>query len=729
MGAIIFIIATIASIYWFNRFYRSLSNNLPPVSSRRRVISIDHSPAAQRQMPVVTPVEQVKVPESQPPARLLPIIPQIAAIDSHSAALPNFSTTPTPTEESLLFRLLVQGLVVISMISTDLAAGTHSSLIGILFTTIGAGWSWHRRRNAKHWLNISVSVTSLAILIGLLVPILFKDLQLAIANYLILVDGVAQPIKLSAYISFWLGMLFAALQMGLSFHLYNRQILGYCFVTSGLLIGVAASLSQNLGFPILLCGLIAIAMPALMLDYRSRIALKPIGITTIATPKQLSYRHLPWQYLSQLAAISIGLGLIVAVFLPTFHLPHLALKPTELDRLHTIAQKEQNPLPEATSSPTSNPSPPATNTPTPELTELELAAKVLGQPENNNYPELIKQHNLQLSPEAIRQFQQFTQKILDTSPKPLKSDFDRVSYIAEYLKLHHKADPQQSDSTNLPPLDAKSYQKLIAQCTATPKDCQLVGDIKDLQIFYTSLLRSIGIPARLKTGDKIDEIDPQTKMYPRSTEPAQSQTEVYFANWGWLKLDPTPDRPLLKLDSQQLAQFQQSLPPAAQPTPTPQSSPTSSSPIPLKSPPPKPPAAQANGKATPEIWRILVMAIAICGGIIWYLWYQNQQQQQLAKLPPIEQIYRSMVTNLSNQGLVKHPAQTQLEYADSASKIYHPQIAKVVWEISQLYTAWRYGKQRIDVKQLAKKLQYLQHLQQLADKKRRKQWFDRQKSR
>ena len=104
------------------------------------------------------------------------------------------------------------------------------------------------------------------------------------------------------------------------------------------------------------------------------------------------------------------------------------------------------------------------------------------------------------------------------------------------------------------------------------------------------------------------------------------------------------------------------------------------------------------------------------------------QQQQLAHLPPVEQIYRSMLANLSKQGLSKRPAQTQLEYADSASKIYHPQIAKVVWEISQLYTAWRYGKQKIDIKQLAKKLQDLQHLQQLAAQRQRQKWLANLKS-
>jgi hypothetical protein len=70
-----------------------------------------------------------------------------------------------------------------------------------------------------------------------------------------------------------------------------------------------------------------------------------------------------------------------------------------------------------------------------------------------------------------------------------------------------------------------------------------------------------------------------------------------------------------------------------------------------------------------------------------------------------------MLTNLSKQGLTKHPAQTQLEYAQTARDRYPTAIARTIWEISQLYTAWRYGKQRINIQQLAKKYQYLQHLQ------------------
>lgn len=217
-----------------------------------------------------------------------------------------------------------------------------------------------------------------------------------------------------------------------------------------------------------------------MLDYRSRLALPPVGIVQIA-PKQLPHQHLPWRYLSQLAAISIGIGLMLSIFLPNFHLP-----PTGLERLPTLAQKSN--LPKITPQATSSPQP--ANTP---ANIREIATKLLSQPGNNNYPDTIKQDNLQLPPELATQLQQSTQKILATSPQPLESDFDRAAYLADYLKQHHQ-DPPPSVA-NLPPIDAKLIQQLTAKCAAAPSTCKLGGNKQDIPVVYTSMLRSIGIPA------------------------------------------------------------------------------------------------------------------------------------------------------------------------------------------------------------------------------------------
>ena len=602
----------------------------------------------------------------------------------------NFRSSPAPTEESLLLRVLIHGLFVVSAIGADVAGGTHFSLIGIPFTTIGAAWSWYRRHHAKHWLNISVSALSLVIIMMVFVPNFTREWQ----------TNIAPGAEKLTSIAILLGILLILLQMGLSFHLYSRRILGYGIVSSTIAIAVAATLSKNISFLVLLVGFVAIAIPALMLDYRSRLQLKPLGIKQLPTPQQL-----PWQYLIQVAAGSIALGLMLAVFLPNFQTPKLSDSTPGVNEIQTLAEKYRSQDPNSPPQPTQ-----PTKTQTPQLNPREVARNVLGQPGNNNYPDIIKQNNLQLPPEVSSQLTEFTQRVLTTSPQPLNSDFDRSAYIAEYLKQHHQDDLQQLDSTKLPPFDAQTIQKLIAQCPADPKDCKLVGQRQDLPIVYTSMLRSIAIPSRLKTGDKLDEIDPTTRTYPRSLQQPQSQSEVYFPNWGWFPLDPTPDRPLLNPTPAQLAQLQQNL------SPDPQLSPPSTS-EPSPRTPADSPAPQPSWNPDPVILRIAITAIALSGGMIWYLWYQHQEQAKLSKLPAVEQIYQLMLRNLGDRGLTKLPTQTQLEYANSASKIYQPQIAKVILEISQIYTTWRYGKQKIDIKQLAKKLQYLQHLQQLAKKR------------
>lgn len=720
MGVLLFTIVLVAAIYVMSYFLRGRSGI---VYSRREPFALGYPRAAGHVDPIVTPVNEVNQIPARLPQIALNFEPTIAptpAVNQFrtSEVAPNFSTTPSKIEESLLFRSLTLALFAVSIISIDFAAGTQLSWVGVPFVTVGAAWSWHRRYHASHWLNTVVSVASIAIVFGVFVPILFKQIPLAI-------QSIAPANKMAATLELTLATISILLQMGLSFHLYSRRVLGYCVLISGILIGVAAGLSQSIGFLILLCGFMAIAMPTLMLDYRSRLALQPLAIAPIPSKGQLSYRHLPWKYLTQIAAIAIGLGLILAVFLPNFQLPNFSFPRAGIDPLQTLAQPYRQP----NSSHQSPPDPALTSLPQPQ----ELAKQVLAQPTNNNYPNTIKGENLQLPPELARQLQQFTKNILATSPQPLNSDFERATYLAEYLKQHHQSAPP---SSKLPLLDQKLIEELIAKCTAQPQACKLVGNKQDLPVVYTSMLRSIGIPARLKTGDQPAQIDPQTKLYPRPAEQPQSQTEVYFPNWGWFGLDSAPDRPIVNPTAAQLDQLEAQSQQQFTPSPSPQSSPNNSTPQPnspqsIDNPSPQtsptPPAELAK-PLDPNIFKAITIILAIIGGIILYYSYQRQQQQQLASLPPIERIYRSMLLSLSKTKNSKTPAQTQLEYAHSITNTEHPQIAKVVLEISQLYTAWRYGKQKIDVQQLSKKLQNLQHLQQLAEKRKHQQWIATQKS-
>jgi Transglutaminase-like superfamily len=750
MGGILFIIVLVASIYLMSSFFRARSSGIG--LSRREPFLLNHPRATMQVEPKVTPVDEdsKKIPDRLPQVNI-DYVPAIAPLPERSLTkevIPNFTSNQSKIEESLLFRSLALAMFAISVIAVDLAAGTRFMWTAIPFASIGAGWSWYRRHHAKDVVNIVVSVASLAILFGVFVPILFKQIP---------------PLpKLAATLGLMLGAMMIALQMGLSFHLYSRRILGYSFVTSAILIAVAASLIQNIGthnlafvwlqnivFLLLFCKFVAIAIPTLMLDYRSRLALPPISIQSISSPGQLPYQHLPWKYLTRLAAMVIGLGMVLSIFAPNFHLPDLSFKPNNLDQIQALAQKYRPP----------NSNPPASTAPTssnpPPIDQKALASKVFGQPSNNNYPAEIKQDHLQLPPEVAGQLQQFTQKILATSPQPLPSDFDRAAYLAEYIR-NNFLDGQDMPPADIDaPLNAKLIQRRMSECPANANPPCPLANVQDNPALYTAMLRSIGIPARLKTGDKLAQLDPQTQLYPRPIEHQSSQTEIYSPNWGWVGLNSTPnDRPIVNLPTEQLAQLQAqaqqlaptpspSIAPTPPPNPNPATPPIDSSnqsPADLKNsidnsshnsptnnsaPPPLP---ELPKDLDLTIIKVVIVILAIGGGIAWYLRHRTKEQQQLANLPPIERIYRSMIISLSKTGNAKVRSQTQLEYAHSIKNTEHPQIAKVVAEISQLYTAWRYGKEKIDVQHLAKKLQNLKHLQQLAADRQRQQWISNQKA-
>jgi hypothetical protein len=757
VGLTVFIIISIGAIWWCFKLL-SGSNDLP-MRSRREPFALGYPRASTSVDPVIVPVDDVQKNTVQLPPLAVnfgSIAPPLLAADPKTEVSPNFITSPSKIEESLLFRSLVLAMFAVSIISVDFAAGTHFSWIGIPFVTIGTIWSWYRRHDAKHWLNILVSIVSLALVFATSVPVLFKQIAPAI-------DLLPSSSKLAATLELTLGSIVVLLQMGLSFSLYSRRVLGYCLLISIILIGVAAGLSQNIGFFILLCGWMTIAIPTLMLDYRSRLALPPMGIASLSSQSKDRSTPIPWKYLTKLAAIAIAIGLIISIFIPNFQLPDLAFKQAGIDKLQTLAQKYKTPNSNLPSSPAPSPisSPPP-------IDDRALASKVLGQSGNNNYPELIKQENLQLPPELSNRLQQFTQQILATSPQPLKSDFDRSTYLAEYLKQHHQDAPPPANFADLPPLDSKLIQQSIAKCTAAPQTCKMVGNKQDLPVVHTSMLRSIGIPARLKTGEQLAQLDPQTKLYPRPPAQPPSQTEMYAPNWGWVPLDATPDRPVLNLTPQQrsgltgLKDGQDSAigtssAPVSQPSSpitspsgfrdgqdsaigtssaaasqlSPNDAPAQPDPntsINHPSPPITSPAESPKLDFNLIILKTIAVTIIIVGVFALWLFRYRQQQQQLATLPPIERIYRSMLTSLSKTGNTKLPAQTQLEYAQSIKNTEHPQIAQVTAEISQLYTAWRYGNQKIEIDKLARKLQNLQHLQQLAANRQRQQWFAHQKA-
>ncbi|MBE9125107.1 MULTISPECIES: transglutaminase TgpA family protein [unclassified Coleofasciculus] len=225
-------------------------------------------------------------------------IGQLRLLPGFNQLWQRLQTMPPPhqIENSLGLRVLVQALVIVGIIATDIAAETQMSLWAIPLSLIGATWSWYRRRHrniaVKFFLAIGMLLAMGAFFNNLLAQL--NDTRLALAELLIQVQVLH------------------------SFDLPRRKDLGYSMVIGLILLGVAGTLSQTLAFAPLLLIFLAIALPVLILDYQSRLGLspQPKRQTSRKTTKRSS--PLSLGRLSLFLVIVLGLGLAIFALMPRF---------------------------------------------------------------------------------------------------------------------------------------------------------------------------------------------------------------------------------------------------------------------------------------------------------------------------------------------------------------------------------------------------------------------------
>jgi transglutaminase-like putative cysteine protease len=204
---------------------------------------------------------------------------------------------PTPeTENSIGLRVLVQALVIVGIIATDLAAETQISLWAVPLSLLGATWSWYRRRERNITVKFLLAIGML-LAMGVFFARLFgqlNDTRLVLAELLI------------------------QLQVLHSFDLPRRKDLGYSMVIGLILLGVAGTLSQTLAFAPLLCIFLAIALPTLILDYQSRLGLLRTPKRRTASPLIPNASPLSLRRLGVFLVAILGLGLMIFALMPRF---------------------------------------------------------------------------------------------------------------------------------------------------------------------------------------------------------------------------------------------------------------------------------------------------------------------------------------------------------------------------------------------------------------------------
>ncbi len=195
-------------------------------------------------------------------------------------------------EESILFRILTQALVSVGIVATDIAADTTLSFWAVPLSLLGATWSWMRRRErnipTKFLLAIGMLVALAAFFVRMIGGRELNDTRLVLAELLI------------------------QLQVLHSFDMPRRKDLGYSMVIGIILIGVASTLSQTMAFGGVLLVFLAVALPVLVMDYRSRLGLTRSGQPTLKLRK-VNFTALPLTFL-----LTLALGLAVFAVMPRF---------------------------------------------------------------------------------------------------------------------------------------------------------------------------------------------------------------------------------------------------------------------------------------------------------------------------------------------------------------------------------------------------------------------------
>lgn len=196
-------------------------------------------------------------------------------------------------EDSISLRVLVLGLVILGTVATDITSETTFSFWAVPLSIVGTIWSYYRRRNA----NIPIKF---CIAIGMLI---------ALGSFFGRFVGEWNDTRMS------LAQLLIELQVLHSYDTPRRKDLGYSIVIGLILLGVAATLSQTMGFAPVLLVFLGLALPTLVLDYRSRLGLKPLK-TEKFTKKKIVSANLKVLIVNFLVILGLGLGIFAV--LPRF---------------------------------------------------------------------------------------------------------------------------------------------------------------------------------------------------------------------------------------------------------------------------------------------------------------------------------------------------------------------------------------------------------------------------
>ncbi len=227
-----------------------------------------------------------------------------------------FNNTQPKVEQSLLLWAMVVLLAVTAFIGLDLATHTAFSFLAIPFSIAGSLWSYRRRHLSKHPVTYLVSGLAISLILTCLGSAFWGQAIEKAKNFLGSDRDLILPLAA--------GFLLVTVQVAWMWSLcYPRKLAGSIIISTMLMISTLL-IGNNFGFLLVLALFVGLLVPTLMLFYRSAINLKPIGLSIVPRPRQLTEKHVPWKYLTKIAVTAVILGCILSLFAPQLRLPDIS---------------------------------------------------------------------------------------------------------------------------------------------------------------------------------------------------------------------------------------------------------------------------------------------------------------------------------------------------------------------------------------------------------------------
>lgn len=148
-----------------------------------------------------------------------------------------------------------------------------------------------------------------------------------------------------------------------------------------------------------------------------------------------------------------------------------------------------------------------------------------------DYDKWVTDHYLQLPKSLPERVKELSREIT----REAKTPYDKAIRIRNFLQRF-----TYNTVFNTPPGDVDAVDYFIFEKKA--------GDCTYFASSMAVMLRSVGVPARVSSGYRLEEKDKSTGQFILSTQDYHARAEVFFPGYGWIEFEATPGLPGLSTD-------------------------------------------------------------------------------------------------------------------------------------------------------------------------------------